>query len=365
MNERAPAAHRFRDSRLGAGLRTVDRLWSRHPRWSMALKAAVAASIAWFVATLLPAPLSDYAYYAPLGAVVATGRTVVRSAQSALQAASAVVVGAVIARLIDFVGLPTVVAVALVVSIAIIVAGWSKFGVLGDWVVTSALIVLIIGSSDSLGFVGAYAGLVALGAAIGAALNALLPPLLMVPSAIELDRLRNGLADQLDGLVDGLRGERPPDADEWDTRRRALRPLLERATAAVEESKESARANVRARRWSSDMQLLLGRAEALRITAEMVEDISRLVMRWEQDGRDDVAFGPRVRPAVADALDTYAHVLRARHDERSSVEVRDAADHLRELVRAERRTGGEDYFVAGTVVLALGRGADALALRER
>ncbi|SDS88692.1 Aromatic acid exporter family member 1 [Paraoerskovia marina] len=355
---------RLRETRVGHAARSVDRIWARHPRWSLAAKGALAASVAWFVATLLPSPLSDYAYYAPLGAVVATGRTVMRSARSAAQAAGAVVVGAVIARLTALLDLPGFVAIAVVVAVAILVAGWRGFGPLGDWVITSALIVLIIGSSDSLGFVGAYAGLVALGAAIGALVNAALPPLLLVPSAIELDRLRDQLADQLDALADGLHGEEPPSPEEWDDRRREIQPMLERATAAVEESKESVRANVRARRRSQEVELLLARSETLRVTAEMVEDISRLVMRWERDDDHEVAFGPRVRPVVADALETYARVLRASQDEESSAEVDTVAAGLRDVVRSERQAGGEDFFVAGTVVLALERGAGALRLRE-
>lgn len=364
MPDFSNATRRFRESRAVRAAQSIDQTWARHPQWSLAAKGALAASLAWFIATLLPSPLSDYAYYAPLGAVVATGRTVMRSARSGAQAAGAVVVGAVIARLTDLLGLPSFIAIAIVVAIAILVAGWRGFGPLGDWVVTSALIVLIIGSSDSLGFVGAYAGLVALGAVIGAAVNVALPPLLLIPSAIELDRLRDQLAEQLDTLADGLHGEEPPSPQEWDERRREIQPMVARATAAVEESQESARANVRARRRSGEVTLLLARAETLRITAETVEDISRLVMRWERDDEHEVAFGPRIRPVVAEALDTYARVLQESQDEKSSAEVDRAAANLREVVRTERQTGGEDFFVAGTVVLALERGAGALRLRE-
>ncbi|BDZ42413.1 hypothetical protein GCM10025865_17120 [Paraoerskovia sediminicola] len=277
----------------------------------MAFKAAFAASLAWFVALLLPAPISDFAYYAPLGAVVAMNRTVVRSALAAVQAAGAVVAGAAIARLADLALAPGAISIAVVVGIAFLVAGWRGWGVLGDWVVTSSLIVLIIGNTDKLGFVGAYAGLVALGAAIGALVNTLLPPLLIVPSSIELDRLRDRLADQLETVVDGLDRSEPPAVDEWDARRREIRPVLERASAAAEESKEAARANIRALRRSTELQLLIARAEALRVAGETVEDISRLVMRWEAVGNDNLAFGPSVRPGVAEALTVYAKALRA------------------------------------------------------
>ncbi|GII99776.1 hypothetical protein CLV28_1092 [Sediminihabitans luteus] len=359
---RETGARRWRDGWVGRAARAADRLWARHPRWSMAFKGAFAAALAWFVALLLPAPISDFAYYAPLGAVVATNRTVVGSAVSGLQAAGAVVAGAVIARLADLVLAPGAIAIAVVVGAAILLAGWRGWGMLGDWVVTSSLIVLIIGNTDKLGFVGAYAGLVALGAAIGALVNALAPPLLIVPSAIELDRLRDRLADQLDAVVDGLRASTPPADDEWEERRREIRPVLARATAAVEESREAARGNVRARRRSGEVHRLLVRAEALRVTAEMVEDVSRLVMRWESDGRDELAFGASVRPDVADALATYADVLRS--DPGRAAEVRDVADHLRTVVRGARDESEEDFFVAGTLVLALRRGADALATLE-
>ena len=55
--------------------RGAVRTWARHPRYGLAAKAALAASLAWAVVQLVPGPASAYPYYAPLGAVIATSTT--------------------------------------------------------------------------------------------------------------------------------------------------------------------------------------------------------------------------------------------------------------------------------------------------
>ena len=54
----------------------VESVWAqlRRPAVQRGVRAAVAAALAWQVAVLLPPMLSDYAYDASLGAVVAPGK---------------------------------------------------------------------------------------------------------------------------------------------------------------------------------------------------------------------------------------------------------------------------------------------------
>ncbi|PFG41945.1 uncharacterized membrane protein YgaE (UPF0421/DUF939 family) [Isoptericola jiangsuensis] len=344
-------------------VRRFAELWARHPRWALALKAAVSAAIAWAVAYALPGPWSDYAYYGPLGAVVASGSTVVRSAGAAVGAVGAILVGALLGRLVDFALPPGVLAVAAAVGVGTLLAGWKRWGGLGDWVVNAALFTLVLGSNDVLGYTGAFPALVAMGALVATGVNLIAPPLLVGPSRAELDRLRDILADQLDELADGLRADQLPDEDQWQERWHEIRPVLRRATAAVDQSRESSRVNTRARRHAAALERVLLRASSLQIAAEMVDDMARHVMTWERAGRDDVAFGPAVRPAVADAFERTAAGLRAEPDgaEVAADDVRDAAQTVRAAVRAARSDDGDDYFAAGTVVLALERTARAIS----
>ncbi|KHL11176.1 UNVERIFIED_CONTAM: hypothetical protein LK11_43845 [Mumia flava] len=339
-----------------------------HPRLSMAIKGAVAAALAWFVAHLLPAPLSDYAYYAPLGAVVATAYTVVASVRDSVRTVAAIAVGAAIAQLVEVAGLPSVVGVAVVVVLAILAAGWPWFADARAWVVTSALFVLILGRADAIGYAGSYTALVALGAAIGTAVNAVLPPLMLLPTSAELDRLRDTLVDQLDDLRDGLSADEAPSPDEWRAREREIRPVAARARQAVDWSRDAARANPRARRNARWVSSVTGRADALETSAEVVDDLTRMVVRWESRDRHDLAFGQALRPLVADALDAYASALRTTDDATADPgaldRLQEATDALHRAVRARRSEVGADTFVAGTVVLALGRAGAALGRHE-
>ena len=358
---RARAAARWARDAVSA----AQRRWVRHPRWSLAVKGAVAAALAWFVGVLAPEPFSDYPYYAPLGAVVATTSTLARSVRESVQAILAILVGAAIARVVDLALYPSAASVALVVGLALLCAGWRRFGEMGTWAVTSALFVLIIGNAAKVEFVGAYAGLVVAGAAIGVGINLLVPPLPLTPTEEALDGLRDTLVDQVEALADGLDGERPPSAEEWEERRREVEPTLARARDAVSRTREAARANIRLRRHRDWAASQVRRARELEGSADVVESLVRLLVEWEREDRDDLALGARLRPIASRALGSFAVALGSVGTEPADAgalhDLDERAEELREAVRAARRERDEDYFVAGAVVLALRRGAAALA----
>jgi uncharacterized membrane protein YgaE (UPF0421/DUF939 family) len=352
-------------ARARRAVAAAQRQWVRHPRWSLAVKGAVAAAVAWFVGVLAPEPFSDYPYYAPLGAVVATTSTLARSVRESTQAILAILVGAAIARGVDLVLSPSALSVALVVGLALLCSGWRRFGEMGTWAVTSALFVLIIGNAAKVEFVGAYAGLVVVGAAIGVVINLIVPPLPLTPTEEALDGLRDTLVDQVEALADGLDGERPPSAEEWEERRHEVAPTLARARDAVSRTREAARANIRLRRHRDWAVSQVRRAQELEGSADVVESLVRLLVEWEREGRDDLALGARLRPLAARALDAYATALRSVGTEPADEEelrtLAARAEDLRRAVREARREVDEDYFVAGAVGLALRRGAAVLA----
>ena len=341
------------------------RQWHLHPRWAMALRGAVAAAVAWVVGIVLPEPFSDYPYYAPLGAVVATTSTVARSVRESFQATAAIVVGALVARGADLVLAPSALSIALVVAVAILIAGWGLLGDMGSWAVTSALFVLIIGNADKVGYMGAYVGLVVVGALIGIGINLLFPPLPLAASDVALDRLRTALADQLEHLADGLDLDAAPSPEEWDERRMLLDPVLHRSQRSAEQAREAARANRRARRYEDATRAQRAQADALSLTSSVVGDLTRLITAWETQDRDDLAFGEPLRPLTRDALRAYATAVRstagALADPEALDQVRETTERLRRAVRDVRSTSDEDYFVAGATVLAIARGAAALA----
>jgi len=341
----------------------VHDAWVRHPRWSLALRGALAAALAWLVGVLAPPPLSDYPYYAPLGAVIATTSTLARSVRESAQTVGALLLGATIALVVDAVLAPGVLSVALVVGLALLCAGWRGFGAQGAWVANAAVFVLVLGQGDDVAYVGAFAGLVVVGAAIGTGVNLLLPPLLLTPSALALGALRDALVDQLDDLAGWLDHEGPLDAEEWERRRHALFPTIEGARAAVDRSGEASRGNPRARRHGERVRSQARQAEALGTAAEVVDEVVRLLVGWEGAGRDDVALGPRLRPELADALRSYADALRGEDDDADvdpGVGLARSLDRFHAVVRDARTRSGDDLLVAGALVVVLRRGADAL-----
>lgn len=359
---------RLKTSRTGVFTGRALRLWTLHPRWSMALKASVAAAIAWYVGVLAPAPLSDYPYYAPLGAVIATSTTVARSVRETGQTVAAILLGVVVARLADAFLPPAAPSIALVVGIATIAAGWRLFGEMGAYVTTTALFVLVIGSANPEAFVGAYAGLVTAGALVGLAVNLAFPPLPLTPSDAALDGLRDTLADQLDALAEGLRGDRPPTPGEWDDRRYALGPVLERARTAVAYAAEASRGNWHARRYSAWSVAQARRSKMLESHATLVDHLTSLLTETETREARDPALGPDLRPPAAEALTEYATALRAL--EASTDEdvpdpptaLAEAVDRLRSEVRDQRSRREGDLLAAGALVLALDRAVRAVTV---
>ncbi|MFI2102794.1 aromatic acid exporter family protein [Isoptericola sp. NPDC019693] len=357
------------------------RVWHLHPRWSLALRGAVAAALAWGVGMIVPPPFSEYPYYAPLGAVVATTSTLARSVRESAQAVGALLLGAAVALAVDTVMSPSALSVALVVGVAMLCAGWRALGQMGTWVANAALFVLILGQGEEAQYVGAFAGLVLVGAAIGVGVNAVWPPLPISPSEAALDRLRDALAEQAEALAEWLEHRGPLAPEEWERRRAGLRPTIERARAEVAHTSEASRGNLRARRHRTRATAQAARVEALGITAEGMDEIVRLLVTWEREDLDTVALGPELRPEFASALRALAEVLRAQADAGAGVGDRSRADagdeagagtddpvarlarRIEELpgdVRAARERSGEDHLVAAALVVVLRRSADAL-----
>lgn len=344
------------ENRITRPITTVYRTWLRHPRWSLATRGAVAAGIAWLVGIVAPAPLSEYPYYAPLGAVIATTSTLVRSVRDSVQVTLAVLVGAGIARAADAFLSPGALSVALVVGASLLLSGWRLFGEMGNWVATSAIFVLILGDVEALEYVGSFAGLVAVGAAIGVGVNLVLPPLPLTPADNALDRLGDVLIDQVVDLIDDLEHAENLSVDDWDHRRRSLHQTLDQTRRSVERTREAVRANPRVRRyrrWTEDQEARTLELET--VTAAVDQLVSLLV-----DTAERVDLGEVLRRAFVDALRAFADVLRADagDPDRDEMVTRldDAVRDLGRKVRAEDPPESAD-LVAGALVLALQRAA--------
>src|SRR5699024_656044 len=75
----------------------VTRWWRTQAQPAQALRAALAAAMAWLITGFLPGPASDYPYYAPFGAVITTTLSLVGSIRESLHAIASIALGGVLA----------------------------------------------------------------------------------------------------------------------------------------------------------------------------------------------------------------------------------------------------------------------------
>jgi uncharacterized membrane protein YgaE (UPF0421/DUF939 family) len=340
------------------------RVWARHPRLGMAVKAALAASLAWALVQVVPGPAADYPYYAPLGALIATSTTLTGSVREAAQVVTAISLGAAVALAADALAGPNLVTIALVVAAAVLLGSWSRLGSARSWVPTSGLFVLIIGNTNPTGYVIGFAGLTLLGALVGLAVTAAFPPLPLAPAQAELQVLRDTLADQLDDLADGLGQESPPTAEEWQSRIRTMDPVLARMRAAVDQTREAQRGNRRAHRYAQDARRQVRQARTLERLTLLVEQLTDVLVDTERAEFEQVALGPALRPGAARTLGTLAAALRSVHAETADPgmlrDAEDALERFRDGVRRTRASTQDDLFVAGSVIDAVRRGLMSL-----
>jgi uncharacterized membrane protein YgaE (UPF0421/DUF939 family) len=324
----------------------------------VAVKAGVAAALAWLVVLPLPGVADDYPFYAPLGAVVCVSTTVASTVRAAGQAAAAIFLGAALALAARALDLPAALSLALVVSLGTLIGGWRRIAPMASYVPVSALFVLILGGNDPMHYVLGYLGLTTLGGAIGVAINAAFPSLPLTTTQRSQDFLRRTLADQLDDLADGLEQGKLPTAEQWSERRWAIEPRAREMQQMVADATEARRANWRARRWAGAADRQYQRARALEQVAYLVEDITALVTRTEHAERHEAALGTSLRPPTARALRCTARLLRVIGKPGSHEQFEDAVEAVRRLgeaIIAVRADTDDELFVAGTVVTALRR----------
>ncbi|MGY1720467.1 aromatic acid exporter family protein [Blastococcus sp. SYSU DS0552] len=344
---------------------SARRTWARHPRIGLAVRAAVAATLAWWLALLVPGPLSDYPYYAPLGAVIATtASTLAGSVRSSVQTVAAIALGAGVALVGDVLIGQRLVTLAVVIAVSVVLSGWEWLGSASSWLSTAALFILLFGNENTTAYVLGYLGLTFMGALVGLAVTAAFPPLPLAPAEQSLATLRDALAGQLDDLVDGLRQDHPPTQDEWRGRIRTLDPLLAHMRDAVRQTDEARRGNRRATRYREAADRQYRQARALERLTLLVEDLTQLIAETELADRETVPLGPRLRPAASRALAALADVLRSVGGATADPEaVRRADAALAEFtteLRRARATTDDDLLDAGNIAGAVRRSLESV-----
>lgn len=330
--------------------------------WRLALTAAGAGAIAFWVGSIFPGPAGEFPYYAPLGAVVAMSSTVMGSVHNAIQSIASIWLGSAIALITATVLTPSPATVALVIGLGMLAVNWRWLGNQGQWVPTAALFVLIIGTGDPVAFVSAYGGLTLIGAAIGVVTTLIFPQLPLVSAEEAMHQVRAEVLVQLRRLAHALRGGKgdiPPTEAEWRDCRAQLEPTVLRMRTARQHVLDAARANRRRPRYRHRLARQLEQAGILERVCFLVEDLTQLLEEDEHAGKDVVGLGPQLRPHAALALLTIADLVESGDGRTVDPEAKAAAQRaLTELVdqiRDVRVSSDDEFFTAGSIVTDIRR----------
>lgn len=350
----------------------------REPGVQRGVRAAVAAGLAWQVAVLLPPVLSDYAYYAPLGAVIAVLPTVADSASAAWRSVLAILTGFALSVLVYELtrAVPNALTVAAIVALAVLVEQARLWREQASWVSFAAVLMLTVGLDDPGTYVLRYAGLTLLGAAIGVLVTTVLfPPLQLTRAVEQIGATRALLAQHLGDIAATLRDGRVPEVVEWTDRNRRLDRSLDRMRFAASRVERARRANPRARRWQGRATEIREEARAVDRVAVLVDDLTSLVVEFHPHRRGIDHADAGTGWVLADALDSLAGVVRTPYhttdgstpDERDE-QIARAGAALHRLVGLLRSSSVEDdegFFALGAVAVGVRRSLAALQAEER
>lgn len=335
---------------------------------SRPFRAALAAVLAWLVVQPFGGLVDQYAYYAPLGAVVAVTATVLGSARESMQSILAMAIGVGLAAVT--IPMPQVLALLVVVGVGSVVATGPWFawlGTAGSLTPVTGMFVLVIGGDEPWSYAAAYLGLTTVGALIGLVLNLSWPPLPLGSEDAVFDRMRVGLAEQLEAISEGLAGDRPPTPEEWAARKHEVELLVTELREMATHAGEARKANWRARRRGA-IDARYEEALSYERLAFLVADLRDLLSEQEHNERERVALGPRLRPYAARALRDLATALCETHgrvvDAEALARAETSVDALVHAMRGVRLVTGDDLLTAGAVVTTVGRTLAAMTTTD-
>jgi uncharacterized membrane protein YgaE (UPF0421/DUF939 family) len=349
----------------------------REPWVQRGVRAALAAALAWQVAVSLLPALAQYAYYAPLGAVIAVHPTVADSAAAAWRTVVAILLGFALAVTVhEFTtGIPGALTIGLIVGLAIAIEQWRMLQEHASWVSFAAVLMLTVGTADPARYAVAYAGLTLLGAAIGVLVTTVLfPPMQLTAAVRSVETTRTLLARHLQDIAVGLRRGEVPTPGEWMRRGKDLEAALDRMRGAEGVVERARRANPRARRWGGRASSIREQSRALDRVAVLVDDLTMLVVELQPHRRGIDRIDGGAGWVLADALDSLARVVCSPHptvgeeqapgDRGTAIDAADAAlQRLTTLLRTSEVADDEGFFALGAVTVGMYRSLDTLRAR--
>ncbi|WP_153504784.1 FUSC family protein [Cumulibacter manganitolerans] len=325
---------------------------------ALALKAALAAAIAWSLIRPFGGVADQYAYYAPLGAVVVVSSNLAESVHSSVATVAAIALGTTLALGVRELPVPGVVSLAIVVGVGTVLGAWRRLGAMSGWVPIAGLFTLVVGGADPERYMFAYLGLTGFGALIGVLVNLIAPPLPLSATREMHEALRGILADRLDWIAEQFEGDELPVGDEWTMGRDATEEDRRRAEDLISRTMQLSRVNWRARRWRDTAHRQELQGQALGRLVFLVDNLVDLLARMEK-AHEKIALGPKLRMGTAEAVRATAAAVRSIEGAQAERELLDEAERATEALAAAIRESsaedGDDRFVAGNLVVTLRR----------
>lgn len=289
------------------------------PMWQrshllIVVKSAATATGAWLVGVTLPGEMPDYAYYAPLGALVAMAPTVASSVMSSIKSVLGVVLGLGVAWALIFTGIHGVMALFLAIAISTLISGISWLGPGKTYIPFAAAFVFLTGRSDPEEFSLGLTVQFALGAGLGVIANVIFPPALHVQST------RQRVIDLREAVVECLATvSKFLDSGVHDPPNSSLQNRLDQATDTAYEaerylsySSRNLRGNVRTTMVNTDLSMEHRELVALRtIIHELypVLDVPPELRGDDETEQEDPAVPEHIGAAISEACDLITALL--------------------------------------------------------
>lgn len=302
---RADPRHAIPAERLSRTARAVRAEVFSTRRLSLAVKTAVAAAVAWYLAPYVPFADSEYSYYAPLGVLVSMSPTVIDSARAGLLSLAGLAIGIALGLgglALVWAGVPGIVVLALVVGVGVALGGIRALAEGRDWISLAGLFVLLLSGHEADEFSSSYLLTMAFGVVVGVIANYLfLPPLYLGDARVRMDQLREHCGDALRRAAE-LVETGSEDADRLAADSTDLQAMADAVEVDVREADRSRRANVRARRWRRVSAENAQRWRALSRTAAVTREVlDGLAYRGSGESAGRLAEALR---RVADVVET-------------------------------------------------------------
>ncbi len=312
------AARRSLQPRASRGARAAQRgIRQALPlyRVAIAVRTALAAMLAWLLGNQLGPELVDYAYAAPLGAFVAIGTTLFTVARAALQQAIGMAAGAALGMLMLAIEWNGVAEIGLIGGVAVLLQGIPRFSQGAAMVPVVAVLVILFGGTHAEEYAVGYVGQFTLGMGVGVLVNALVLPALYDRQTRQ--RIRDAvddLAERVDVLAETMRGDWPPEREDWASwgpeLRRQVAELDEQVTAA----REARRFNVRMLWHKHDLDADERALAALRSVVHRMEDVLDAIASTAWERPVGIRIERDERQLAAQAVAALAAHLHAWHD---------------------------------------------------